>query len=131
MMSLPKLFLVLTTGTYQRAVGTVVCNRCPSKVKVAMVRASGGLRPKRWCVSLPTHIWTLIPTNIVVGIYIGEEYSQVGIVKNQVFEMILDAQNRNSVPSYVAFLDGTAPLVGFAAKEQADRNPMNIVYGVR
>ena len=70
-------------------------------------------------------------TNSVVGIYIGETHSQVGIVRNQAFEMIIDAQNRSLVPSYVAFLDGAAPLVGFAAREHADRNPQSTVYGVR
>lgn len=55
----------------------------------------------------------------------------MGIFRNKTFEIIVDDRGRNSVPSYVAFTDQARPLVGFAAKDQADKNPQNTIYDVR
>ncbi|EHL03305.1 putative Heat shock 70 kDa protein [Glarea lozoyensis 74030] len=67
----------------------------------------------------------------VIGIHLGQSYSQVGVFRNETFEVITDDKGRSNLPCYVAFLDVDAPLVGFDAKEQASSNPQITVYDAR
>ncbi|CZR68546.1 uncharacterized protein PAC_18445 [Phialocephala subalpina] len=66
----------------------------------------------------------------VIGIELGRTFSRVGIFRNNTFELIHDEQNRSVVPSYVAFTNDGPPLVGYAALEQAAKNPENTIYDV-
>ncbi|KAL2076224.1 hypothetical protein VTL71DRAFT_1167 [Oculimacula yallundae] len=66
----------------------------------------------------------------ILGIDLGERYAQVGVVRNNVFEMIPDKQGRTVIPSYVSFLDDGEPLFGFDAKAQAFVNPKNTFYDI-
>lgn len=55
----------------------------------------------------------------------------MGVVREDVFEIISDKQGRAVIPAYVSFPDHGEPLVGFEAKAQAYNNPKNTVYDVR
>lgn len=55
----------------------------------------------------------------------------MGVVLNNVFEIISDRQSRSVIPTYVSFPNHGEPLVGFEAKAQASINPKNTVYDVR
>jgi molecular chaperone DnaK (HSP70) len=68
---------------------------------------------------------------LVVGIHLGKTHSQVGIFRNNTFEIITDDQNRSLIPAYVSFPDQGPPLVGFAAREQAITNPAGTIYDMR
>ena len=83
------------------------------------------------CVSSPYRSLSIPNFRLVIGIHLGQSYSQVGVFRNETFEVITDDQGRSNMPSYVAFLDLDAPLVGFDAKEQASNNPQNTVYDAR
>lgn len=75
--------------------------------------------------------FSLVNIGLVIGINLGESYSQVGVFRNGTFEIIADEHGRSDVPSYVAFQDRGAPLLGFHAKEQASQNIRNTIYDVR
>jgi hypothetical protein len=64
----------------------------------------------------------------VLGIELGRFESRVGIFRNNTLEIFADEQNRTAIPAYVAFRGWGSPLSGFAAKEQAARNPKNTIY---
>lgn len=68
---------------------------------------------------------------LVLGIDLGRTYSRVGIFRNDTFEIIADELGRDVVPSYVAFPYYGPPLVGFAAMDQAVKNPKNTIYDAR
>ncbi|KAH6720618.1 Hsp70 protein-domain-containing protein [Leptodontidium sp. MPI-SDFR-AT-0119] len=67
----------------------------------------------------------------IIEIDLGESYLRVGVVQEDVFEIISDKQGRAVIPAYVSFPDHGEPLVGFEAKAQAYNNPKNTVYDVR
>lgn len=63
-----------------------------------------------------------------IGIDLGTTYSCVGLWQNNRVEIIVNDQGCRTTPSYVAFTE-LEHFVGDAAKNQADMNPINTVYG--
>lgn len=63
-----------------------------------------------------------------IGVDLGTTYSCVGMWQNNRIEIIANDQAHCTTPSYVAFTE-TERLVGDAAKNQADMNQINTVYG--
>ncbi|XP_023913006.2 heat shock 70 kDa protein 18-like [Quercus suber] len=59
-----------------------------------------------------------------IGIDLGTNYSRVAVWENGGVKII------STIPSYVAFTDKEL-LMGYAAKEQDDKNPKNTVYSVK
>ena len=68
---------------------------------------------------------------LVIGVDLGRTYSRVGIFRNGTVELVVDEQGRDLLPSYVAFIDQGPPLVGFAAKDQADQRTPKIPFMIR
>ncbi|PVH78976.1 heat shock protein 70 [Cadophora sp. DSE1049] len=65
----------------------------------------------------------------VIAIEIGETYSRVGAPVNSSMEVfVIDGQRQ--IPNYVAYTDH-GMLVGQEAKDQAQINPKNTIFGVR
>ncbi|KAF8402898.1 hypothetical protein HHK36_010990 [Tetracentron sinense] len=63
-----------------------------------------------------------------IGIDLGTTYSCVAVWKNDRIEIIVNDQGNRTTPSDVAFTD-TERLIGDAAKNQVDMNPVNTVFG--
>ncbi|KAF8410547.1 hypothetical protein HHK36_003078 [Tetracentron sinense] len=63
-----------------------------------------------------------------IGIDLGTTYSCVAVWKHDRIEIIVNDQGNRITPSYVAFTD-TERLIGDAAKNQVDMNPINTVFG--
>ncbi|XP_050366931.1 heat shock cognate 70 kDa protein-like [Argentina anserina] len=66
----------------------------------------------------------------IVGIDLGTTYSCVGVWQNDRVEIITNDQGNRTTPSYVAFTN-TGRLIGDAAMNQVNLNPMNTVFGVK
>ncbi|CAG8981914.1 hypothetical protein HYALB_00009169 [Hymenoscyphus albidus] len=71
------------------------------------------------------------PIGHVIGIHLGQSYSQVGVYQDSGFEIITDEQGRSDVPSYVTFLDNKEPLMGFEAEEKAFIDTYTTIYDTR
>ncbi|KAG4435654.1 hypothetical protein IFR05_008849 [Cadophora sp. M221] len=68
----------------------------------------------------------------LIGIDLGRDYSRVGFFTQNEFIIIPDEQGRTAIPNYVFFPRYTGSrVVGFEAKEQAERNPENTFYDIR
>ena len=65
-----------------------------------------------------------------IGIDLGTTFSCVGAWIHDKVEIIANDQGNNTTPSYVAFTDEER-LVGDSARNQAARNTINTVYGVK
>ncbi|KAF8402890.1 hypothetical protein HHK36_010982 [Tetracentron sinense] len=63
-----------------------------------------------------------------IGIDLGTTYSCVAVWKQDRIEIIVNDQGNRTTPSYVAFTDSER-LIGDAAKNQVDMNPINTVFG--
>jgi L1 cell adhesion molecule like protein len=63
-----------------------------------------------------------------IGIDLGTTYSCVGVWQHDRVEIIANDQGNRTTPSYVAFTN-TRRLIGDAAKNQVDMNPINTVFG--
>ena len=64
-----------------------------------------------------------------IGIDLGTTYSAVGIWKDNRCEIIANAQGNRTTPSHVAFTDQER-IIGDSAKNQANANPENSIYGI-
>ncbi|KAL2070937.1 hypothetical protein VTL71DRAFT_13963 [Oculimacula yallundae] len=67
----------------------------------------------------------------VIGLAIGDDYLQVGVVRNNSFEIIPDTRGQTMIPAYVSFSRYGNPLAGFDADEQASDNSQNTVSNIR
>jgi len=67
----------------------------------------------------------------VIGIDLGTTYSCVGIFKNKRVEIIPNQLGNRITPSFVAFGEDGAILVGEEAKYQSPLNPRNSIYSVK
>ncbi|CAI5971852.1 unnamed protein product [Closterium sp. NIES-65] len=64
-----------------------------------------------------------------IGVDLGTSYSCVAVWKQDRVEIIANDQGNRTTPSYVAFTDSER-LIGDAAKNQAEMNPVNTVFGL-
>ena len=67
----------------------------------------------------------------VIGIDLGTTYSCVGIFKNKRVDIIPNSLGNRITPSFVAFAEDGAILVGEEAKYQSPLNPRNSIYSVK
>ncbi|KAF8402899.1 hypothetical protein HHK36_010991 [Tetracentron sinense] len=65
-----------------------------------------------------------------IGIDLGTTYSCVAVWKQDRIEIIVNDQGNRTTPSYVAFTDSER-LIGDAAKNQVDMNPINTVFDAK
>jgi L1 cell adhesion molecule like protein len=68
------------------------------------------------------------PYGPAIGIDLGTTYSCVGVWLNNRVDIIPNDQGNRTTPSYVAFT-GSKCLIGEAAKNQAEMNPSNTIFG--
>lgn len=67
----------------------------------------------------------------VIGIDLGTSNSCVAIIENGRPKVILDDQGRNTVPSIYAVSALNEPIIGYAAKAQAQTNRLNTIFAVK
>ena len=72
------------------------------------------------------------PTHLIVGIDLGTTNSLIAVAKQGVPEILADPDGETLLPSVVYFAaDGSAPLVGTAAKAHLATDPARTVYSAK
>jgi len=69
--------------------------------------------------------------SVVIGIDLGTTFSCVAVWRNNAVEILEDESGSRTTPSFVAFTEDGARLVGEAAKSQAAKNPRNTLYDMK
>ena len=67
----------------------------------------------------------------VIGIDLGTSNSCVAIIENGRPKVLYDSQGRNTTPSIFALSANNDPIVGYAAKDQAQNNRLNTIFAVK
>ncbi|KHN75511.1 Heat shock 70 kDa protein D [Toxocara canis] len=73
------------------------------------------------------------PPPKIAGIDLGTTFSSIGIYQavTGVTEIVADARGKLSIPSVIAFLANGTILIGTAAVEQQERNPLRTIYDTK
>ncbi len=67
----------------------------------------------------------------VIGIDLGTTNSCVAVIENGRPVVIPDSEGRRTTPSIFAYSSTQEPLVGYAAREQAETNRLNTIFAVK
>jgi molecular chaperone HscA len=68
---------------------------------------------------------------LAAGIDLGTTNSLVATVRSGLTETLPDAEGRHLLPSIVRYQNGHEPVVGFAAKAESARDPLNTIVSVK
>ena len=68
---------------------------------------------------------------LAAGIDLGTTNSLVATVRSGLTETLPDSEGRNLLPSIVHYQDGNKPVVGYDARAQSTKDPLNAIVSVK
>ena len=68
---------------------------------------------------------------LAAGIDLGTTNSLVATVRSGLTETLPDSEGRNLLPSIVHYQDGNKPVVGYDARAQSTKDPLNTIVSVK